>query len=431
MPENAQAAAVINPPANELAELRAQLTEEKRKRIHAEVMKRGENKIPNDKIDLWVSKAMADEAGIYAMIDGMAEQSPANSQPVGHKVEIVCEGEIDRIQKMPTAKERAAAWRKNWEGIIADAINRDMRGEKLRAFNPHGTHSIMQPQASNTFSATCTTSFLLDGAITDLQNRWAPLVCFTRDFSQDPYKPLATHVLKEVTATGSAIQDPTNWEQGGDTIGAISVTMHQESKPFSVTNAQLNSGFRMQDLITINSAGIANIIIQRATAPITTTNFPTGAQVWSSANFGWSDMATLWGALKKSSIKNICLDGEYLAKIINNPTYFQPTGTGTNWSGFGWDNICLNTEWSGAGTNVVAFACNPQAVVCVAGIPLTPPSVPGNTLQESRATVPDVGITIAAYSWFALQSRTAWMSYDLMFGAAKGDATAGRVVTSA
>jgi hypothetical protein len=115
------------------------------------------------------------------------------------------------------------------------------------------------------------------------------------------------------------------------------------------------------------------------------------------------------------------------------PTQFQKTGVepGAAWAEFGWDNIALNTNWTGAGANVRGFYCNPQAVGAVAGLPLVPPTIPGATLQENSTVIPGPDISIADYTWFSLQGRTMWCSFDLMFGASLIDGTAGGLITSA
>ena len=146
-------------------------------------------------------------------------------------------------------------------------------------------------------------------------------------------------------------------------------------------------------------------------------------------------MQQLWGLLKKSPIHNVLLDGEYLAQILNVPTQFQKSGEGTAnpgaWNAFGWDNICLNTNWTGADPNVRGFACKPQAIGAVSGLPLTPPNIPGGTLMEATMEIPGPDITIQNYMWFSLSSRTMWCSFDLMFGAALLDNTAGAIIRSA
>ena len=76
--------------------------------------------------------------------------------------------------------------------------------------------------------------------------------------------------------------------------------------------------------------------------------------IWSAPN---SDMATGWGELKKSPVKYAVLDGEYMARIINNPVFYQAAGTESGaqdgWKRFGWDGVYLNTNWTGthAGAN--------------------------------------------------------------------------------
>lgn len=440
--ENTNAPAVADTTAL-INALQQQLASEKRARVRSLVAQKAENKIPNDSIDWWVDRACADETGTLAQIDKLPV-AQVGGDSVG-RVSVVNEGEVDRITRLSTPGERYNALKRDWDNIIADCFARDARGEKARVFNryqPTPVGGFGMPQNANTLSATITTSFLMDGFVTILQHRWAPLMCFTRDFSTDPYKPLATGVLKYVDATTAAQTNATNFESGnGDTIDPVSVTMAQYTKNFAVTNAELNSGLRMENLLTINAAGMADKVISVATAPITAANFGTTAGTTGAADplissadaFAFSDLAKLWGGLKKSPVKNVLLDGEYLARVINSPTFYQVAGNqpGGGWKAFGWDYIALNTNWTGAGSNIRGFACNPQAITVVAGLPMNPPDgIPGNTLQIATATVPDVGITIANYSWFSLSTRTAWQSFDIMLGAAATDKTAGILIKS-
>ena len=287
----------------------------------------------------------------------------------------------------------------------------------------------------NTFSSQLTTAYLLNGFITKLQNRLGPLMAFTREFSQDPYKPLATGVLKYVNATTAAQTDVTNFEAGeGDTIAAVQVTMHQYTKNFGISNAELMAGARMENLMEINSAGMGDKIISVATAPITTAGFPGTPLTSAPSAFGLDDMTVLWAQLKKSPVKNVILDGDYIARIINQPTLFQKTGVNDpgGWKSFGWDGIYCSTNWTGtgAGENIRGFACNPQAIIVVSGIPLTPP-VSDQVLTRTVFVLPGVELPIVLHTWFSLASRTAWGSLDLMMGASLVDSTAGIIIKSA
>lgn len=423
----------------DIAALRAQLTAEKRARITALVTTKGANKIPNTGITWWVEQAMADETATIARIDEMQATVVGGAPIGGHSIVLGAETPLEKIKKdfpdkgTPTqrasaSRARFAAFKEDWQGILADAFARDARRDGRSG----------DAIAANTFNAALTTQFLIDGATTQLQNKWAALKCFSRDFSVDPYKPLATGQYKFVTGGGVTQTNATNFESGDSVVAAVGVTVNQYTQAFHVTNSELNSGLRMENLIDINVATLADKVTTVVTAPITAANFPglgttpTAAIVRGSAAFSFSDMSIAWGLLKKSPIHNAILDGEYLGRIINVPTQFQKSGVepGAAWAEFGWDNIALGTNWTGSDANVRGFFCNPQAIAVIAGLPLTPPVIPGATLQENTFMLPGIDVALAVYFWFSLATRTAWCSYDIMLGASLLDPTAGLLLKS-
>jgi hypothetical protein len=424
----------------EIASLRASLDAERLTRISAEVRRRGQNKIPNASMDWWIKNALANETDTFATIDALEDRSVGGRQ-IGNAVTITAERPLDTIKaKFPgklNSKARYETIKADFRLLMEDAQARDRRSglipERVTAEDWRRGPAL----AANTYSASLVTNFLLDGSVTILQNKWAPLRAFLRDYSTDRYKPLATAQLKLVTTTDGLVQtNATNFEQGDSTVTNVSIAVNHYSRSFHVTDSELNEGLRMENLLEINMSVFADKIIQLATAPITGANFNVlNALVSTPGNFNWAAMQQLWGLLKKSPIHNVLLDGEYLAQILNVPTQFQKSGEGTAnpgaWNAFGWDNICLNTNWTGADPNVRGFACNPQAIGAVSGLPLTPPNIPGGTLMEATMEIPGPDITIQNYMWFSLSSRTMWCSFDLMFGAALLDNTAGAIIRSA
>ena len=264
---------------------------------------------------------------------------------------------------------------------------------------------------------------------------------FTKDYSSDRYKPRATAQLKYVTAGGTTQKNATNFETSNDaTVSNTQIAVDQYTTGMHVTNDELNSGLRMENLVDVKTAECADNLLKVAFSPLATGSFTTNTKIISApAAFSFSEMATAWGELKKSSIKYAILDGEYMARIINTPAFYQATGTASGeldgWKRFGWDGVFTNTNWTGthAGADdqyIRGLFCNPQVMGAVSGLPLTPPNIPGNTLQESTITIPDVGLSLAAYSWFSLGSRTMNMSFDIMFGTALLDESAGVLLTS-
>lgn len=413
----------------DIATLQASLEKERKARVTAEVKRRAENKIANDKLSWWVDLALKDEDSVYAQIESLPEQHPGGA-PIGQsggRIELV-EGRYEQIKKLPTPMARLDALRADWVPLMADADARDRRARRSN------------PLAANTFSATLTTDMLELQAITQLQNRWAALSCFTRDFTTDPYKPLATVQVPLVTAGATALVGSkgsgiSNFESGDSTVTNVAVTVNHYSVPFHMTQDELMSGLRIEQLATINLAVLADTVIQNVISNIATSTFTAGTHftpMTGNGTFWANDMPVLWSFLKKSPIKNLILDGTPMSKLINQPGFFQPALAGDRDSSraktFGWDNIELNTQWSTAPANVNGFACNPQAICVAAGLPMVPPMIPGGTLEQSSISIPGPDINIATYMWFSLATRTLWCSYDVMFGSKAGDLTAGAVL---
>lgn len=379
------------------------------------------------------------EAKAEKLVSTIANRAPAvfGAGSLGH-VQILSENPLEKIFAEKDPAKRHATMQADWDGIIADAFARDDRGDKCRVVSPQFKNNG-RVQNGNTYSATLVTAFLGDGATTILQKKLASLAAFSKNWSTDRYKPLATGQLKKVTVGSTTQTNATNFESGDSTVTNVQCTVAQYTQSFQVSNADVNSGLRMQDLVKINSSAFGNKLMQVATAPITEANFAnynSGSYIAAPAAFGWSDMALIWGALKNANERQAVLDGEYIGMLNNQPTFFQNTGIGGSAAmNFGWDGISLNTEWTGAGTGVRGFACDPQALGTVIGLPLTPTAVgsniPGGTLSEATFQVPGLNITVALYVWFSLSSRTLWSSYDIILGAAALDTTAGVIIKAA
>ncbi len=331
----------------------------------------------------------------------------------------------------PDMQAMNAALRKDWGDLMADAQARDARGEMFCAPTAFNRHMRVggYPAAANTYSSTLVTAFLASGATTILQKRLAALTAYTRDFGTDRYKPLATGQLKKVTAGSTTLTNATNFEAGDSVVTNVPVTVAQYTQSFQVSNSDLNSGLRMEDIAKVNANLFGNKLTQIATAPITEANFANyagGSYVQTPAAFGWGDMAQIWGAIKHANFKHAILDGEFMANLNNTPGSFQNSGiNGSEANAFGWDGIHLNTEWTGAGAGCRGFACDPQAIGVCSGLPVSLAAQGAQNITETTFALPGIGLTIAVYSWFSLSSRTLWASYDVMLGAAALDTTAG------
>lgn len=280
---------------------------------------------------------------------------------------------------------------------------------------------------SNTIDSALLTDMLVDRTVTTLQNRLAMFSAFSTDFGTDRMKPLAEIQVPYATAVSAVQTDPTNFETGDTTLDNIAITINQYSKSFHITNAELNSGRRLENLIDINLGAFADKLIDVALAPVTVANFGAASVTGAAATFDLDDIRTLYGDLKKSPIKNAILDSPYYAQFaVQNDT--QNRGVSVT----GLNGMFENSRWTGAGTNVVGFFCNPQAIGIGAGLPLSGPAASsGEFIALDSVAVPGIGLSVQYAVWFSRASRTHWASFDVMLGAAAGDTAAGKIVVSA
>jgi hypothetical protein len=289
----------------------------------------------------------------------------------------------------------------------------------------------------NSFSSSLTTNFLILGATTVASPKFAPIKAFSRDTSVDPYKPLATGQMKFNTTTqnGSTTQvNATNFESGDSTVTNVAVTVSQYTESFHITNSQLNSGLRMEDLITAKMASLGSKITQAAMTNVTAANFSTLTPlIRSYGAFNFSDTQGILAAIQKASVKNIILNGGYFYKLTNVPSLFQatPVFPGAGFKNLvGFDFVGLNTEWSLAGNNINGFACAPEALGVIAGLPLLDAPGTNGILGTATGILPGCECPIAVYTWFNTATRTYWGSFDMMFGAAPLDTTVGQVIAT-
>lgn len=279
---------------------------------------------------------------------------------------------------------------------------------------------------SNNYNSSLVTESLKKGAITILQNKFSPLRAIARSWEPDVLRPRATCEIKFVRSGATTLKNASDFEQGNCVIDAIPVTVDQYTQAFQISNSDLQGGLALDDLVKANTKAFCSTIMGVVLAPATVAKFTAHpAYVSSPAAFGFGDMALLRAQIKKGDEKNLILDGEYFGAVTNQPGYFQPAGTtpGDGWKPFGWDFLGELTDWSGAGAGVRGLALSPQALGVVCGLPAQAPNS-GNVLQREVIDLPELGIKVAAHTWFSLNTRSLWCSLDLMLGAHEGDITA-------
>lgn len=330
----------------------------------------------------------------------------------------------------PEYKKAINGKKKGWERINFMVEN---YGE-LR--HQEEMHARRTPQAANTVSGTINTSILNETVTTVLQDQCAPFAAFGRDFTADSSKPLATVVSKKVTAGGTVQTNATNFEDTTNfvaTAAAVSVTMARYTGGGNLTPAEMNSGMLLRDWGVIKAAEFANRLWDVVSALFTTANFTNTPFVAAAGAFGKDDMNTIWGMIQKAALKNLVCDGTYFGKLLGLNTFDYNSGEGDirriGWPG--WSTVGYSTRWSAAGLNVFGYAGANQGVRICADVPILPTSIQRAGLQSTMITLPGIGMAVQFNEWASTSTRLDWFTFDIAFGAAVDDGTAGILIKAA
>jgi hypothetical protein len=299
---------------------------------------------------------------------------------------------------------------------------------------------------ANSFSVDLVLDRVSKRTVTYLGNVFAPLNAFSTDFSNEEYTQ-GQNVRFQVANAGPTVQtNPTNWESGDWGLTNVNILVNQYSASLSLTPRQLNNEFRLDQAIDIGLQAIGKKFMGVAFAPFTSsgsTNFTN--VVVATANISQANIAnamvTAWARIARGTTKNAILDATSYSKLL--PTQLT-TERGPAPGIAGYDAVYLNTDFSGAGTNVYGAFMTPGAVAILTGLPQAVPSMFGEAIQQQVISVPLGGrgtinqgalsnptVQLLQTTWLATATRTMWISYDWMQGAsAIGDANSGVVLLS-
>jgi hypothetical protein len=280
---------------------------------------------------------------------------------------------------------------------------------------------------ANSLDSTLVNKILAQKAITKLQHKLAYLAAFTTDFSDEVRDQRSRVINVPVFTATSAVQtNPTNFETGDTTAVNAPVTLDHVSKSFYITSADFGSGTRLESLADINIAVVANKIEAIVFTLLTEATFGTAPVTGITAGaLSVANLKTLWGALPGDYKACVLADSEFKNILPADLNSFDPTKTP---SGYGFDFLGhTGNGFASAGTKIVGFAGNRGALAFASAIPAYTPQV-SNLLESEVFEVPGLGLSIQSNLWASAGTRNTWGSFDVLFGAAAGDATALKLV---
>ena len=281
---------------------------------------------------------------------------------------------------------------------------------------------------ANTLSAALVPDTAADMAITVLQNKLASLSVFSTDFSSDLVDPTRPMAIPVVTGGSTTLTSPTDFEQGDSTVTSELVSPVHISQPFHVTQAELNSGHKLERLFKVNLRKLADSINEKVYAPLTAANYTNPVVVAATpADLDTDALKTVWSSISDADEKNIVLKGDYYANYIPATRDNFELSDGLH----GFDKFRMNNSFSGAEANVVGFAADPQAMAIASRVPAMTDAARDAMIEQQVIEIPDLGIAVQFCMWFSLSSRTTWASFDICVGSAKADTSALTLIKNA
>lgn len=281
---------------------------------------------------------------------------------------------------------------------------------------------------ANSFDSALVVDSVSSMAQTVLANRLAPLRLFTSDYSEDVKKPGEVVQVPIVSATNATVTNPTNFEPGfTTTVGKASVTLAHIYQPFGISNADLKSGHRLEQLIRINLDALADAIWSAAITPITTVNFGAAVVTTTTITPGSGHLATLWSTIAKSSRKGLVVSSDIFSRLIPTNADYLPLQNGA----YGFDQGVYHvSSFSGAVSGLDGFSCSPEAVAIASAQPVFEPAVTQLFALSESVTLDQLGMTVYYNVWGSTLSRQLNASLEVMFGsiAAQTSGTVGLII---
>jgi len=283
---------------------------------------------------------------------------------------------------------------------------------------------------ANSFASALVPDTASDMAITTLSEKLASLGCFSTDFSADLVDPMRPNAIPVVTAADDAEENITDYENetnSDSTKVAKLITPAHIIKRFKITNADIQSGHKLETLFKKNLQKFSNKIMDKVLAPVTVANFGAAHVAATPADLSVDDLKTLWGESSDFSEKNIILDGTYYANFLsgNRDEYAAQDGV------YGFDKFRLNNRWDGAGAGVVGGVFDSQALGVASSLPNMTDEVRDQLASYQVITLEDLGLSVLFTSWSSTATRQTWAAYEVMIGSVETDAGFAKLIATA
>jgi len=258
-----------------------------------------------------------------------------------------------------------------------------------------------------------------------LENRLAYLGGFSNNFTTEGTRTIE---VEKHTVHGTVQTNPSSYVNTGDTTTLPQVAVAEYSAQFGLTSAEQLAGHKLVKKAKRNAHALADKIWDVLAAKVTAATFTNTAITVAQASIAAANVRAAWASIAKARQKTLVLDSTAYSQLM--VTTSQDTQIAGD-AGWGFDRVDLATDWSSIGTtNCYGFAAGPEAFLVATGIPQYSERVM-EMLDESIVELPELGLSVAIRHQVDINARSEHASFDVLFGAAAGDASALTIIKSA
>lgn len=280
---------------------------------------------------------------------------------------------------------------------------------------------------SNTYSINIQT--LSKVATRVLTSRLAPLAKMATILPLDdnelrgPTSQAPINTVAPATQSGSGTSFVPTYESGDCTVTNVQTAMTLYAQCFGVSGPDAFGGLRLEHLLELNLATLANKIADDIWVNFTTANYGAAVVTTDSGTFTNTDLDTLMQGVP-SAQRCVVLDSGYWQKV-------KPT-----WLPIGFNEVHEHSRWGTAGTKVHGLCADPRALVIRYGIPISAraASIGGRSrmeqIEQDIVELPQIGIIVESSLWLTLATRSVRASYCVYLGSGVGDTAACKLLCS-
>ena len=270
---------------------------------------------------------------------------------------------------------------------------------------------------SNTINSSLVTKRLVAETIAAATAVCPPLRNAFTLIETKPPGPGRTLEIASCSATAATLVNPTDWETGAATVGAVEIAMNLYSKVYGLSADDIQKGITLASIARKATEDFITDLIGILVTPMTVANY--GAAVVSVASdaFGQSDLETLLASVNTRR-KTVLLHPSYSSKVrsgwlpVTNPAVYEVS------------------PWTSAGANVVGAVLDPAGLIVATGLPDSS-AVGKSPMTVERFVLPGLEIPAELCTWVMPGTRQLRAALSVYLGVAPGVTSACKLLKAA